>query len=495
VRVTYTKAPVTKRPTKTPSKAPTSAPTNVLCTPSIEINNMVVYGSDSAKCDSPEAVEYVEGCPGTIVTYCFYVVNTGCTHLNGVTITNPNLNFTSSEIGSLKPMESVIVSYTSKISSPLRNEATVKGNPVLPDGKDIPNVPDVSDTDPSSVGIVEYHPAIAVQNAVYIGDDNGLSCGTEAVELVKTNVSGTHVVYCFTVTNMGDTFLGNVKVVNAVLNYTDNSIGLLAPKASKLIAFRSNIVANLTNNVVVMANPTTADGSSVLACAANVTATDPSHVELYIPGSPKTGPTTNSTCIEDKWKTNHTKDLMCTTKHVYLESIKSTTPVTCKAGETVTVTVDSNILIEGERSDLGWYVAVDGGDALTGTCAVNGLHQSSSYSYVITNANGMDDKSSVVPVWAKNQGGDGDQCGDVKMDYDIGRLNTPVLINVQLPCTDNNEDGKLDASICFTWRGARTNRDECTIGNNVPGTDCACYCSRYDINNTVVKPPEETLCA
>jgi hypothetical protein len=150
--------------------------------------------------------------------------------------------------------------------------------------------------------------------------------------------------------------------------------------------------------------------------------------------------------------------------------------------------VDASMRIDGPRNDLGWYVAADGGDALTGKCIVNGLQ--SAYNYPLVDVAASPTSPGKV-VWFKKDGGDDDMCGDVATDKDA-RLNTPILVNAELPCTDENEDGVLDVSICFTWKNGPLGL--CSIQDNIPGTDCSCFCTRYDIKNIKIDDPPVKPC-
>jgi uncharacterized repeat protein (TIGR01451 family) len=365
----------------------------------------VTLGSDPEQCDTPAAVEHINSYAGSVVTYCFEVTNTGATVLGNVTIVNPLLSFSSSAIGTLQPSESRIVAFTSKIMSNLTNLATAIGTPTYPNGTKIPEAPDVSSSDDSSVGTLQYSPAIKIENTVYIGDDLGVSCAFKGVEKV-TDLNSTAIVYCFKITNVGDTYLHGIRVENAELNFFDNSVNRLAPNVSTWVAFRSFIFGNLVNNAVVTAHPSLLDGTDIMG-AQPVTATDPSEVAfIYVPPLQP-----NTTCIDDHWQSAGSNGtLLCANKQVSLSKVTSTKELQCKLGEKIKVSVNGNVLIDGDRNDLGWYIASDGGDAMSGTCTVHGLESSHNYSFTkATNST----KSSARVVWWKKDGADDDQCGDI----------------------------------------------------------------------------------
>ena len=464
---------------------------------SVDIINTVYLGGSTnnnglSSCGTTAAVDHVEHYDGAVVTYCFEVMNKGDSFLDDVVIVNKDLAFEEKLAKPLAPGESITVAYPSTITSSLKNTAVVTANPVTKEGSDIPDMKEVTWSDSSSVGELVYFPSISIDNRVYIGDDNGAACET-AVESVSGKAN-TSVIYCFNVTNTGDTYLSNIEFSDIELMYKDNSIAIMAPKTSKLLVFISKITANLTNHAVVVANPTLADGADISG-AMDVSATDPSDVVLKrgIDSDVKQGektpyeaPPTNSTkCIQDNWKAaNHTDDLVCASKEVYIDSVAADVPKTCTLGETITITVDANIQISGPRNDVGWYIASDGGDALTGQCIVNGF-QNSGAAYNVLNSNGQ---SAGFVKFTKADGADGDQCGDIFIVNDgSAKVAVPVMVNAKLPCTDDNDDGALDFAICFSWKTDATN-GMCNFSTNIPGTNCGCYCTRIDVPNVEVIP-------
>lgn len=90
-----------------------------------------------------------------------------------------------------------------KIDGPLRNVASVSANPSTKDGRDIPYLADVVDSDVSEVGQMLRDANIAIESTVYVGDDHGNSCGTlEASEHVEVyKVSRTSISFAFPLLN------------------------------------------------------------------------------------------------------------------------------------------------------------------------------------------------------------------------------------------------------------------------------------------------------
>jgi hypothetical protein len=178
------------------------------------------------------------------VVYCINVTNTGDSYLGSVTVSNPVLDF-ETVVPLLAPGQTKMLPVPGTIIGDLANFATVSGNPVLASGIDIPGMDDVTGQGQSAVGIIPHSPSIQVDNTVYLGNDDGQSCrGVDYVE----NFNGAAVVYCFEVTNTGNSYLKDVKLVNEQLKFTDSTtVPMLAPGETVTVALASSIDGNLKN--------------------------------------------------------------------------------------------------------------------------------------------------------------------------------------------------------------------------------------------------------
>lgn len=374
----------------------------------------------------------------------------------------------------------ITVAYATTIDGTLKNSAVVTADAVLPNG----DSKEVSDEDPSGVIEISYHPSINITNVVYIGDDAGENCDT-GLEVVE-GLEDTPVVYCFNVTNLGDTYLSKVVVTNGVFGLHDNTIGTLPPNGYKLVPYKSTITADLENIAQVTAFPSMDATGTLIAGAGQVTSSDPSEVLLKIQGDPKNGdkdpyspPTDDDDCLEEVWKVTEPSDLVCATGSVFVENVKAEEDASCTEGEEIEVTIDGTIRIQnGGHSDVGWYVAVDGGDALTGKCVVNGLQQGNQY--LVADADGT---SAGLVSW-----NDGDSCGDVSLndDVDAASIDIPIVVKTKLTCSDAEPyDDQLDFAICFTWNDSQDH--SCTFSKNIPSASTgSCYCTRVTVPNVEV---------
>ena len=120
-------------------------------------------------------------------------------------------------------------------------------------------------------------------------------------------------------------------------------------------------------------------------------------------------------------------------------------PFTCVEGTTLTIeaTVDLQSNAQQRRSDVGWWIAEDGGNAETGTCQ-------HFYFDITGSPTGLDDLD-----------GPPDVCGDIgaKDEFFNIPLDKPVT-TFDVICQDTNDDQQLDAGACTGWK--------------VPGDDEVC---------------------
>lgn len=186
---------------------------------------------------------------GKDATYCFVVSNTGDTTLDNILIENSALGFSYSDVPPLTPNSTATIAYTSPIRGPLTNDVSVSANPVLPDLEDIPDLDDVTATDPSEVGITIHNPNIRVENTVYIGTAEDDLCGSDSAKEYVEGAIGEYVTYCFEIENNGDSILSNIVLTNSDLNFSNDSIGQLSPGSVATVALTTSINGYLKNTV------------------------------------------------------------------------------------------------------------------------------------------------------------------------------------------------------------------------------------------------------
>jgi hypothetical protein len=167
--------------------------------------------------------------------------------------------------------------------------------------------------------------------------------------------------------------------------------------------------------------------------------------------------------------------LVCRAKEVLLTSITSPSLKSCRFGDMVQLDIMATISMNSPRYDFGWYVAEDGGDALTGNCTINTLSEVGVYNVSNGFLSWLDDKSQPS-----------DSCGDVlgESDSSVSIEDAYLARGILMPCQDINQDGHLDFSVCFTWRTADTD-GACSPEGPYPGSVSKCDCATWDVDVTV----------
>ena len=207
-------------------------------------------------------------------------------------------------------------------------------------------------------------------------------------------------------------------------------------------------------------------------------------------------------CVEDNWKDNGNNDnLVCNTKKIYLDKIVTSTVGSCLEGDTMMVSATGSLNFNDPSFfDVGWFVALDGGNAQTGTCSIGALTVGyEGKEYPVTKS--ADDDTVVGHVsWDAEPNGAEDICGDVFLTEDqSGNVEVVLLQNQIVRCRDDDGDGKLDFMACFSWRSSdgdevcTLNRDaDQTAGSEAdlfPSSTSNCFCDRYDLPDIeVIKP-------
>jgi len=185
--------------------------------------------------------------------------------------------------------------------------------------------------------------------------------------------------------------------------------------------------------------------------------------------------------MEDIYKeeTGKNESLICRAKEVNVALVRTNETKSCKIGEKIKLTLISTVTVESCRHDFGWYIATDGGNALTGKCAINSLAKSNKYNITAPG----------YVTWEKDHIAN-DTCGD--LFYPVSNTSTvssPIILNeltlaeeLEITCEDVNDDGFLDFSMCFTWRDA----DHDTVCDPMalyPAYAGHCDCERFNVVN------------
>jgi hypothetical protein len=231
------------------------------------------------------------------------ITNTGQTHLASLKLDNSAIDYREhSKIPNLAPNEKHVMWAEREIKATIVSTASVTGNPIFHDGRDLVDLVDVVDTDPSEVALLSHEPNLSVSVTVYAGNDDGASCGTsrakDAVEdflgefpkfysaaCANFRLAGTAVVYCFAFHNTGNTHLTKIRFVNDALKFSKTVEGNFAPGTTHLVAFPSTITADLKSTLVVSGHPVN-DGGEAITGSVDVVGSSSANVKgiQYTPG-------------------------------------------------------------------------------------------------------------------------------------------------------------------------------------------------------------------
>ncbi len=181
---------------------------------------------------------------GEDVLYTYDLKNIGDTFLVNVSVTDNVLGVIATNI-SLAPGQNLSLTTThSNMLASTTNLAVTVGDPADALGNVLPGVPKVTDQDDAIVVLV--HPSVQITKVAGNAPDGQ----------TYFTLSGSNVVYTYTVVNTGDIALRDVVVTDNVLGVIGSIPGFLAPGAStNLYATNLNVTADVTNLAVVVGNP------------------------------------------------------------------------------------------------------------------------------------------------------------------------------------------------------------------------------------------------
>ena len=187
-----------------------------------------------------------------------------------------------------------------------------------------------------------------------------------------------------------------------------------------------------------------------------------------------------SACIQ----TQYGGSLGCTSQDVKIASFDLLAVVDGCTGpsDVAQVNLRANLLVgANQRYDIGFFLALDGGNALTGSCYKDWLNP-------VKAPQGTDPTSTeITSGFGPFLNSDGDTCGDAKAVYGqfdklVGSGSPDTLT---LPCTDTDSDGFLDVGNCAGWKNQANNDCGSLAQAGIPDVASKCYCGRTNINVAV----------
>ncbi len=192
------------------------------------------------------------------------------------------------------------------------------------------------------------------------------------------------------------------------------------------------------------------------------------------------------TCLQDK---STLPSLNCTANDVRLSTfIVKDPPAGCVRGSNVSVTLRATLVANSQdRYDIGMFIALDGGNALTGTCHQDYLPPPlaptpPACTPPTPTPNGPD-----LFYNAECTADPSDTCGDLKQGVETFR----DLIPLTVVCQDSNNDGLADVNTCATWdnnasSGTQKSPSCLSADQTLPSTASKCRCETISIGNIVV---------
>jgi hypothetical protein len=182
-------------------------------------------------------------------------------------------------------------------------------------------------------------------------------------------------------------------------------------------------------------------------------------------------------------ETGRDETLICRAKEVVIGGVTTDGQKICKLGTKINVTLAATVTVHSSRWDFGWYIALDGGDALTGNCSVNSLNATKSYNI----------SAPAKISWTSDVIGANDICGDIYSPVadPIVMSNLEIANSLEITCADVDDDGYLDFSICFTSRD-KEHDDICKPYALYPSNVNKCDCSAINVMNVTVKTTHST---
>jgi hypothetical protein len=188
-----------------------------------------------------------------------------------------------------------------------------------------------------------------------------------------------------------------------------------------------------------------------------------------------------SVCVHD-----YTPGLICDSPDVTIEALVLSNVVEdCGVDATAQVVLDV-VLTSAvtSRYDLGIFLSLDGGSALSGgLCYHDYLPPpiSTSPTYGDFYPNGVPDIRN--GPWADLEpfAQPEDTCGDLPGGTEVIKSLKSVSTPLQIPCTDTDQDGTVDVSVCAGWDNGSQQHDCSAVSDAIAENNMRCGCARVEV--------------
>jgi hypothetical protein len=210
------------------------------------------------------------------------------------------------------------------------------------------------------------------------------------------------------------------------------------------------------------------------------------------------------TCMDDL---SPLDGLVCTANDVRVARYNVISgPPSCIAGEDITLVLQAELVsTASERYDTGFFVALDGGNALTGSCFRDYLPPPLSGGGTCSETGGTclkdedclgGDTDVCVGGYDPDNGpfynaefskDPGDTCGDLEQAVTTLR----DLPEITIKCQDQDNDGIADVGTCVAWDNLKSagteKKPSCTgIDDTLPNTKSKCNCEAVQVGEIEV---------
>ena len=197
---------------------------------------------------------------------------------------------------------------------------------------------------------------------------------------------------------------------------------------------------------------------------------------VSISGSPALGADIGNVCVRQYSPGNE-----CTGTDAWIARISPVSVAEdCPSGDPASAVATFELWVSAgtqSRYDIGLFVALNGGSALSGTSCLHDFLEppfATSPIYADSDGNGRPDLRG-GPWWNGEPFVPGDDCGDLSAGTDAIK----TVVSFRFACADANANGIVDFSTCTSW-SVGTNSTCPNLSGATPGGQTRCGCNLVD---------------
>lgn len=136
------------------------------------------------------------------------------------------------------------------------------------------------------------------------------------------------------------------------------------------------------------------------------------------------------------------------------------------------------------RYDLGIFLSLDGGSALSGALCYHDYLPppiSTSPTYGDSYPNAVPDIRNGPWVDLEPFAQPEDTCGDLQGGTEVIKSLKSVGSPLQISCTDTDQDGTVDVSVCASWDNGSQQHDCRAVSDAIAENNARCGCARVEV--------------